>query len=235
MDETGNQPELAAMLGGSDAPANEASTQSGAREESQSTQAAAWTSQLSKELRGNSEAFSKVANFKTVSELAEAYLKNGSLDMKDAAGVLRKLGAPEEGKPYDFEKSLEEGLQSYGAFARKAMLTPDQAKAMLDGYRSLEKERITAYTRDAAEKAPEISKALVEEFGAEASAYYHKAVSKNKLNSLIVQSGLGANKDIARALVLLGREMSEDYTPSSGRSRKPEPETIKNGAMFSYS
>ena len=194
MDVTLNQNGLENLLGGNDAPeVKEASVQGGAGE-SISTRAAAWTSQLPKEIRGNEEVFSKLAAFKTVGELADAYLAKGEAaeaDITDVKGLLEKLGAPKEGEFYEFEKDLKDELSKFGETARGAMLTRDQAAAMLEGYKGL--------------------------------------------NSLLARSGLGADKQLARALVLLGREMSEDYTPG-GRSRGAEkpPRRLNEGAQIDF-
>jgi hypothetical protein len=39
---------------------------------------------------------------------------------------------------------------------------------------------------------------------------------------------------IARALVLFGREMLEDYTPSGSRGGTAKPASVYNGAEFEY-
>jgi hypothetical protein len=213
MDGAGNQPELETMLGGSGAPENEAPPQSGAGDE---TQAAAWTSQLSKELREDKESFSKIAGFKTISELVGAYLQGG------------------EKEPEEYELKLDAGMEGFSSVAKNAKLTKDQAEQTLDGWKSMLQSRESAFIKAAAEKAPAIAKELTDEFGAEAAAYHRKAVSDG-LNQLIAKSGLGANKNLARALCLLGREMSEDSTPAAGGKPAITPKTVKEGAMFPYS
>lgn len=222
MDGAGNQPELETMLGGSGAPENEAPAQSGAGD---TTQAAAWTSQISKELREDKDAFSKIAGFKTISELVSAFVQ-GSPDEKTA---LEKF-APEK---YEFD-GLDAEMQAFPDIAKNALLTKSQSEKMLDGWKSMMKSKEAAFIKAAAEKAPTIAKELTEEFGSEAAAYYRKAVSDG-LNTLIAKSGLGANKNLARALCLLGREMSEDSTPSAGGRPAAGTKSVKEGGMFSYS
>ena len=235
MDETLNQNGLENLPGGNDAPeVKEASVQGGAGE-SGSTQAAAWTSQLPREIRGNEEVFSKLAAFKTVGELADAYLAKGEAaeaDITDVKGLLEKLGAPKEGEFYEFEKDLKDELSKFGETARGAMLTRDQAAAMLEGYKGIIEARTADFLAKAKAEAPALAKALTEEFGA---AWYRKAVEGNGLNSLLARSGLGADKQLARALVLLGREMSEDCTPG-GRSRGAEkpPQRLNEGAQIAF-
>jgi hypothetical protein len=240
MDETAN---LAAMMGGSEDPGNESSETTGAGENTQGgegTQAAAWTNQLSKEFR-KSEAFNKVSNFKTINDLAAAFAeKQGvkDVDFSDAKAVLERLGAPKEGEEYGIEKSLPDGMKDFLKYAREAVLTKTQAAKMAEGYQSIMAARAAENIRTAKEKTPEIARAIVDEFGTEAEIYYKRAVAGNGLNKLLMANGLAANKDLARALVLLGREMSEDSVLtgsalSGGRAKKPK--SIREGATFSYS
>jgi hypothetical protein len=74
---------------------------------------------------------------------------------------------------------------------------------------------------------------LVEEFGAAASEYYRTALSRNGLGKVLAEAGLKSHPDLARALALLGREMSEDSTvagrPSGGGSA---PVTLAEGARL---
>jgi hypothetical protein len=182
--------------------------------------------------------FSKLAAFRTVGELAEAYLSKGEAaeaDITDVKGLLEKLGAPKEGEFYEFEKDLKDEMAAFGEKARGAMLTRGQAAQMLEGFKGIIEARTAGFLAKAKAEAPAIAKALTEEFGADGAAWYRKAVEGNKLNSLLARSGLGADRQLARALVLPGREMSEDYTPA-GRSRGAErpPERLNDGARISF-
>ena len=113
---------LTDMLGGSEAPAKEASSgalSAGDGTGDGGTQAAAWTSQLSRELREDGEAFKKLADFKSVNELAEAFVKTGGgaggeIDLSDFKSVMEKLGAPKPDEVYEFEKDLETELSDFG-------------------------------------------------------------------------------------------------------------------------
>jgi hypothetical protein len=106
---------------------------------------------------------------------------------------------------------------------------------MAEGYRALTAENTRYRLAEANKALPEITRALVEEFGSAAAEYYKKAVSRDGLREAIAAAGLYGSKDLARALVLLGRETSEDFTPSGGRGHEKKPKSIKEGATFSYS
>jgi hypothetical protein len=237
MDGTANLAEE--MLGGSGAPGNEAPETKSAGDNggSAGTQAAAWTNQLSKELRENNEAFGKVSNFRTVSELAEAYIKGAGekFDISDPRKAFEALGAPKEGEPYGIEEKLEAGLKNFVRYARAANLTREQAARMAEGYRALTAENAEARLAEAREAAAGITRDLVEEFGPEAAEYYRKATARGGLQGAIAAAGLYGNRDLARALVLLGRETSEGSTPSGGSGREKKSRSIKEGATFSYS
>jgi hypothetical protein len=232
MDETANLAEE--MMGGSSAPGKEAQE---AAEGGGETQAAAWTKQLPKELRENGEAFKKIGGFKTVGDLAQAFVDaaNKALDVNNPKAVFEAMGAPKEGEPYGIEEQLKGGLENFIKYAKEASLTKAQAGTMMEGYKALMGE-MEAAQREAANKAlPEITRGLVDEFGADAVEYYRKGAARSGLKEAIARSGLYGNKDIARAIVLLGRETSEDFTPQGKRGQETKPKSIKEGATFSYS
>jgi hypothetical protein len=193
MSETAN---LAGELGGNGAPDKEAPAvqSAGANQDIQNrvgvddggrTQAA-WTSQLSKELKDNPEALKAVGGYKTVSELVEAFVKQAEERRAEAAKVAAE----------SFERTLEEKAKG-----------SEPAPVWLDA------EAVKATTAK-----------LVEEFGPAAAEYYKKALSHNNLGAVLAKAGLKAHPDISRALVLLGRETSESYTPegkSYGSGRTP--------------
>jgi hypothetical protein len=230
--------DLAGMVGGSDAPGNEASATGGAGENggSAGTQAAAWTNQLPKEFRESAE-FGRIAVFKTVGELAQAYAKSaaGEADLSDFKAVMRKLGAPGEGEAYGIEDRLGEEMKDFVKYAKEASLTKEQAAKMADGYRDFVKGQVERNLKQTREKAGEIAKSLTSEFGEASAEYYRRAVEHTGLNKKLAETGLGANRDLARALCLLGREMSED-TSVGGRPRADrKPHSVREGAMLSYS
>lgn len=76
---------------------------------------------------------------------------------------------------------------------------------------------------------------LIDEFGPAAAEYYKKALSHNGIGALLAQFGLKSHPDIGRALVLLGREMSEEYTPSGkAAGGRAKPVTLAEGARLYY-
>ena len=235
MAETAN---LTDMLGGSGEPGKEspATKTEGDNGGSAGTQAAAWTNQLSKEFRESGD-FNRVTGFKTVSELAEAFARTASeqVDLTDFKAVMEKLGAPKEGEPYGIEDTLDSGMKDFIKYAKEASLTKEQAAKMADGYRDFVRAQVESNLKLAREKAPEISKTLTAEFGEAAAEYYHRAVEHTGLNKKLAETGLGANRDMARALCLLGREMSEDASVAGRTPGRTKPVSVRDGATLSYS
>jgi hypothetical protein len=197
MSETAN---LDVSQGGSGAPGNAAPAGNGtegnqgarnpAGDGNQGITPAAWTAQLSKEFKDNPDALKAIGSFKTVSELAEAFVKQA------AAGN----SSPKDGETAGddaFAKALEEAAKT----AQTAAPPKNGPAAWLD------------------EKAVKETVAkLIDEFGTAAPDYYRKALGKNGLGALLGKHGLKSHPDLGRALVLLGREMSEDFTPGGGSS-----------------
>jgi hypothetical protein len=219
-----------------ESPSDEtAAEQFGAGEEPRVEQAAAWTAQLPKDMRENAEHFKQLAGFKSIGELAKAYLnKGGEADFSDAKKVLEKLGFPKEGEKDEWEDSLQDDMKGFADAARKAMLTKSQAQAMMEGMVQMESVQAQANFTKVKEAAPKVLQALKQEFGDEAPTWHKNAVKNSNLSKELARTGLSVNPTIARALVLLGREMSEDYTPTGSRGGKTSPKSIYEGATFDY-
>lgn len=183
--------------------------------------APAWTSQLPKELR-EGEAFKRVSGFKTVGELAAAYA--------EAAG---NPDVPKEGESYGLEGELDQGMEGYLDHAREAGLSREQARRMARGYQTLMRDATAARIKATDEGFRAIAPKLTDEFGAEAAQWFRKAAVQTGLSKQLRETGLGANSDIARALVLLGREMSEDSTLGGGAAGAAKrPTTLAEGARL---
>jgi hypothetical protein len=219
-----NNTEAAELFGGGDETSK-----------NQSGQPAAWTAQLPKNIRDNADLFKQISGFKTVGELAEAYLdKGGGADFSDAKKVLEKLGFPKDGEKYEWEDSLKDGMAGFAEAARKAMLTKDQAKAVMEGMVEMDEARDRAVLAKVKEAAPGILRDLKQEFGDDALLWYKNAVKNTALSKELARTGLSVNPTIARSLVLLGREMSEDYTPSGSRGGRTALKSFYEGANFDY-
>jgi hypothetical protein len=229
--------DLAEEMGGSGVPAKETLGDVGGNTGTE-TPPAAWTSQLSKEIRDNAEVFGKVKDFKSISELANAYLTAGKPLSNDE--LLEQLGMPRPDEPYGIEDKVAD-LDGFLDAIRGAKLTKGQAAALADKYREL----VGAATNRALETrvagfetaVKENSVALTEEFGAEALNWWRKGVGLEKdLRATIAKAGLGGSKALMRALVLLGRETSEESTGgSNGRSGKSSARTWADGGGFGFS
>lgn len=186
MNDTGNQP---GILGGSGAPGNDAPVVNSGGGTAQAAETrtgeaggegtyAAWTSQLSKELKANPDALKAVGGYKSISELVEAFMAKAG----KAAGQETGETAPPD------DDALEKAL----AEARDKGGTPP---AWADG-----------------EAVRKTSEKLVAEFGTSAPEYYRKALRHNGLGDVLAKAGLKSHPDLGRALVLLGRAMTEEQT-----------------------
>jgi hypothetical protein len=112
---------------------------------------------------------------------------------------------PEDGGRDAFEKRLEEAAEA-----------KREPPAWLD-----------------ARAVKETTEKLVGEFGPEAAAYYKKALGHKDLGAVLAEAGLKSHPEIGRALVLLGREMSEDSTvPGRRAGSGHEPVTLAEGARL---
>ena len=199
------------------------------------SQRAAWTAQLPKELREDAGRFKKLSGFKNIGELADAYLKGGGeADFSDVKKVMERLGAPKDGEKYEWEENLKDEMKGLAEVARKACLTRDQARFVLEGYAAYDEAKAASNLKRVREAAPKIAEGLVKEFGDEALSWHRNAVKSSGLNKALAYAGLSADPTIARALVLLGREMSEDYTPSAGSGGRGRPASVKDGGSFDY-
>ncbi|GMO28523.1 MAG: hypothetical protein Ta2B_09250 [Termitinemataceae bacterium] len=229
MDEAAN---LANEMGGSGAPANEAPVQSGSGTGTEGTPA--WTNQLSKELRDDAS-FSKLANFKKLDELALAYLKGGGSELSTEE-LLNKLGVPKPDEPYGIEDKLGEEMQDFLKAARETNLSKKQAEKLAETYQTMMQNYLQKQVDGVQKAVTENSKELVDEFGAEATSWWKKAASAEKgLKEAIAKAGLGSSKALMRALVLLGRETSEESTPDGGRHGSGAAKTWAEGGGFKIS
>ena len=210
MSETADQ---TVIPGGSGAPENEAPGESKAGGSATGREGAgtraAWTSQLSRELRDNPETLKAISGYKTINELVEAFVKNRGASQKQGASA--EGGGEGAGEAEDaFGRALSEAAEAAGEAA------PHESPAWLD--QAAVKETVTK---------------LVGEFGPAAADYYRKALGCNGLGKVLEGAGLKSHPDIGRALVLLGKEMSETYTPAG----KPPagghaPLTLAEGARL---
>jgi hypothetical protein len=195
---------------------------------------AAWTAQLPREVRESAD-FSRLTAFKSIGELARAYLAgNGGADFSDAKKVMERMGFPRENEKYEWETDLKDEMKSFADTARKAMLTREQARLVMEGMTALDAAKDAATLARVKEGAGKVSRELIQEFGEDALTWHRNAVKDGKLGRELARTGLSVHPTIARALVLLGREMTEDYTPSGSRGGSAKPASIYDGATFDY-
>ena len=221
---------LAGDMGGSGAPVNEA-PQSGGNE-SGSSSAPAWTNQLSRELRDNADVFGKVANFKTISDLVSAYAKAEISDEE----LLQRFGVPKPDEPYGIEDKLGDDMKDFLKMAREINLSKGQAQKVFEAYQGMLNNATTNRVENLEKVVAENAKSLVDEFGAEARNWWNKAASSEKdLKVALAKSGLSGSKALMRAMVLLGRETSEESTQDGTSHGRAQAKTWAEGGKLNFS
>jgi hypothetical protein len=193
MNDTGNLPE---GQGGSGAPANEALTIAGGGEGTaggtQTGESGGTGTQAAWLSQLPKEMKSNPATLKALS----GYKTIGEL----AAALLGRAGKPagQETTTEPDDDALAEALAAAKGKAKEAEPPPSWTDA---------------------EAARKTSEKLVAEFGAAASEYYTKALNHNGLGAALAKAGLKSHPDLGRALVLLGKDMSEESTVPGGAQK----------------
>jgi hypothetical protein len=219
-------------MGGGGAAGNEALANGGGT--GTGNQPAAWTSQLSRDFRDNNESFEKVSGFNTITELANAYLEADGAEMDDET-LFRRLGIPAPDEPYGIEGQLDESMGDFLQHARDANLTKAQAAKLADAYRTMLGNALKVVPEEVKKAVEENAKSLVNEFGADARSWWNKAAaSENGLRQAFAKAGLGKSKTLMRALTLLGREMTEESTPSGSTHGTATPKAWGEGGVFDF-
>ena len=220
------------VLGGSGAAGNEAPVGGGGT--GTENQPAAWTNQLSRDFRDNMDAFGKVSGFNSITELANAYLAANGAEIDDET-LFKRLGIPAPDEPYGIEDQLDESMKDFLQHARDANLSKGQAAKLAAAYKTMIENAVKSVPEEVKKAVEANAKGLVDEFGADARNWWNKAAASEKgLQQAFAKAGLGKSKTLMRALTLLGREMSEESTPSGSEHGSAAPKTWSEGGGFNF-
>jgi hypothetical protein len=213
---------------GSDPQGPAGSTGSGTGE----VKLAAWTQQVSKDIRENPELARELAPFEKLDDFTKAYFdqkKKSAIPGKDAkpedvAAFWKQLGYPEKPEQYALAKDKTAG--TFLAAAHAARLTDEQASALWKEVSS-NQARLTQ-SRQEAQKAELTASmdALKKEYGDKFTAaieLFDRAVGNTgKENSPLMQtlidSGLVGNQAVIKAFIAYGEAHQESGSPMSGSS-----------------
>lgn len=218
-------------------------------EGSQSTELPAWTSQLSEELRNNSDAMKQLSKFGKISDLAKSYSELESKlgksivkPGKDASDEEREAFYQALGKPKAADKySLDgENTQAFKELAYKHNLTDEQAKGLYEAFTEIGNNAIAQQKAIMAANAKATDDLLREEWGNKYDAkitmlqrgvntYGGKALGEKLKNS-----GLLFDADVIRMFVKLGEESAEAGSTGKTASGGKEYKTTAEGGTFSW-
>ena len=187
---------------------------------------AAWTQQVSKDIRENPELARKLASFEKLDDFTKSYFeleKKTGVPGKDAkpedvAAFWKKLGYPD--KPEDYRVSKEDkNASTFVSAAHAARLTDEQASAMWklvsDGTKGREAALREAQDREIAATDAALKQELGDKY-ALAVELFKRGVGKSKILEDLRQAGLAGKTEIVRAFIALGETTRESGSPQSG-------------------
>jgi hypothetical protein len=209
---------------------------------------AAWTQQVSKEIRENPELAKELAPFEKLDDLVKAHFdqkKKSAIPGRDAkpeevAAFWRQLGHPE--KPDGYTLAKEENAGSFLAAAHAARLTDEQASRMWQEATS-EQARLRA-GRDEVQKAEFNASmaALKQEYGDkfnQAIELFDRAVGNtgaenSLLMSRLLDAGLVGNHAVIKAFIALGAARQESSSPSGESPPAGGLKSVTDGGWYNY-
>ncbi|MDR2184990.1 MAG: hypothetical protein LBO80_04905 [Treponema sp.] len=249
---TGNADSLANIMAGAQGKEPEpkpAAGDTGGGNGTDAAKAAAWTSQLPEELKGNPETLARLAKFQKLGDMAASYLelegklgkaalipgKNAPAEEREA--FWRKLGKPEAKEGYAIAK--QENGDAFLDAAYAADLTDGQASAVFERIKQLGEAQIAAAREKQAQQLAETEAALKSEYG---GRYPEKIellkrglkIAGEDAGPLLNGAGLAGHPGIVRAFITLGELTAESGSPRSRGGGAEAPRSIRDGARFSF-
>jgi hypothetical protein len=223
---------------GSDPNAAEAGGGSGTGE---AVKLAAWTQQLSREIRENPELTKKLSAYEKLDDLANAFFSlegKSGIPGKDARpeevkAFWEKLGYPE--KPENYTVSKEEGAEAFVSMAHGARLTDEQAAAMWKLASEKTASQIAALREQQAREIAETDLALQKELGEaypRAMELLKRTVSGSPAFARLQQAGLAGKPEIIKAFIALGEAGAETGSPRSDGAPPKQGESFMDGKWF---
>jgi hypothetical protein len=223
---------------GSDRQAAEAGEGSGTGE---TVKLAAWTQQLSREIRENPELTKKLSAYEKLDDLANAFFalegKNGipgrDARPEEVKAFWEKLGYPE--KPENYTVSKEKDAEVFVSMAHGARLTDEQAAAMWKLASEKTASQIAALKERQAREIAETDLALQKELGEgypRAMELLKRTVSGSPAFTLLQQAGLAGKPEIIKAFIALGEASAETGSPRSDSAAGKQGESFMDGKWF---
>jgi hypothetical protein len=213
---------------------------------------AAWTQQVSKEIRENPELVRELAPFEKLDDLVKAHIeqkkkwdqRSPAIPGKDAkpedvAAFWKALGYPE--KPDGYALAKDQSAGTFLTAAHAARLTDEQASAMWKEV-SQNQARLIA-SRQEAQKAEfnTTIEALKKEYGEKftyAVEMFDRAIGNtgtehSPLMQQLLGAGLVGNQTIIKAFIALGEARQETGSPGSNSPVQPE-KSVTEGGWYQY-
>jgi hypothetical protein len=197
---------------------------------------AAWTQQVSKEIRENPELARELAPFEKLDDLVKAHFdqkKKSAIPGRDAkpedvAAFWKALGYPEKPDGYTLASNPTFADKNAGTFltaAHAARLTDEQASALWKEVSSNQARLIQSRQEAQQAELNSTMDALKKEYGDKftyAVELFDRAVGNTGTeNSALMQqlldSGLVGNQTIIKAFIALGEARQETGSPPSGQ------------------
>jgi hypothetical protein len=236
---TGTQTVPAASQPGSDLGGN---TPQGS-ETGTEVKLAAWTQQLSKELRENPEYSKGLSGFEKLDDFTKSYFElskksdipGDKATPEEQAAFWKRLGYPE--KPENYAVAKEQGAETFIAAAHAARLTDEQSTALWKNVSEAQARQLAAIQQAQAKELAATDAALQKEYGDKynlALEYFNRGVGNGELKAVLMNAGLAGNPRIVKAFITLGEASQESGSPKSDGLSGGEMKSIFEGGGFKY-
>jgi hypothetical protein len=185
---------------------------------------AAWTQQLSKDIRENPDLAGKLASYEKLDDFAKSYFElAGKSDIpgkdaksEDVAAFWKRLGYPE--KPENYTVSKEQNAGTFLSAAHAARLTDEQATALWKSVSEQTTRQMNAFKEQQAAEIAATDTALKKELGdnyPQAIELFKRGVGKSTVFAQLQQVGLAGKPEIIKAFIALGEQSNESGSPKS--------------------
>ena len=207
------------------------------------TKLAAWTQQLSRELRENPEYSKGLAGFEKLDDFTKSYFElakksdipGDKATPEEVAAFWKKLGYPE--KPENYAVAKEQGAETFIAAAHAARLTDGQAQALWKNVAESQARQLAAVREAQARELAATDAALQKEYGDKydlALEFFNRGVGNGELKAALVNAGLAGNPQIVKAFIALGQASQESGSPRSDDAPSGAMKSIFEGGGFTY-
>jgi hypothetical protein len=185
---------------------------------------AAWTQQLSKELRENPEYSKSLSGFEKLDDFTKSYFEltkksdipGDKATPEEKAAFWKKLGHPE--KPENYAVAKEQGAETFIAAAHAARLTDEQAVALWKNVSEGQARQLAATQQAQIKELAATDAAMQKEYGDkynDAIEYLKRGMGNGELRATLVNAGLAGNPLIVKAFIALGQVTQESGSPPS--------------------